>query len=225
MKVSISQSNYIPWKGYFDLIRKSDVFVLYDDMQFTKRDWRNRNQIKTHNGLLWLSIPVLAKGKFFQKINETEINGNDWAIGHWRSIRESYSKAPFFKENEEFFADLYENAKELKLLSEVNSLFIKSICSLLKIETRIISSSEFELKDDRNERLLHICQCLNADTYISGPAAQAYMDINIFNRSKINVEWMDYSHYQEYKQLHGSFTHNVTILDLIFNTGRSLNSL
>ena len=106
-KVAILQSNYIPWKGYFDIINMVDEFILYDDMQYTRRDWRNRNQIKTVDGVKWLTIPVESKGKFFQKINETKVSSSKWAQEHWKAICLNYAKAPYFKTYEPLFADIY----------------------------------------------------------------------------------------------------------------------
>ena len=218
MKVFISQSNYIPWKGYFDAIRRADVFVLYDDMQYTKRDWRNRNQIKTPNGLQWLSIPVKVKGKFFQKISETEVSDLDWALKHWQTIRQNYLKAPFFPEYGPLFETLYHRATE-EGLSQINYLFLKTIAGMLGITTHFRWSSEFDLKGDKSEKLLHICRDLQATHYISGPAAKGYLDEDLFRKNEIDVLWMDYSGYPEYPQLYGPFDHHVSILDLIFNTG------
>lgn len=218
IKVLISQSNYIPWKGYFDAISKADVFVIYDDMQYTRRDWRNRNKIKTQNGVSWLSIPVDVKGKFNQKINETRISDLGWAAKHWETIRHNYCKAAYFQEVKDFFEPLYLNCKEL-YLSEVNFRFIKACCDYLEIKTEFKWSSEFDLKGDKSEKLLNLCLDLKGSTYISGPAAKEYLDLDLFEKSGINLEWMEYSGYPEYPQLHGAFVHHVSILDLLFNTG------
>ncbi|HRI61212.1 MAG TPA: WbqC family protein [Saprospiraceae bacterium] len=218
MKVFISQSNYIPWKGYFDAIQRADVFVLYDDMQYTKRDWRNRNQIKTPNGLQWLSIPVQVKGKYFQKINETEVADQEWPTDHWQCIVQNYRKAPFFPEYGPLFEALYRSATN-KHLSQINYHFLKAIAGILGINTDFRWSSEFELRGDKSEKLLHICKDLQATHYISGPAAKDYLEEDIFRQNGIDVVWMDYSNYPEYPQLFGPFNHFVSMLDLLFNTG------
>ncbi len=223
-KVLITQSNYIPWKGYFDAINMADIFVAYDDMQYTKRDWRNRNQIKTANGPTWLSIPVSVKGKFEQKINETEISDKNWADNHWNAIENAYSKAPYFKEFKPIFKDLYQKASNEILLCKVNLLFLKSISEILKVETEFINSSEFNLKGDKTEKLLNICLDLKATHYITGPAAKNYMDVSLFENAGIEIIWMDYSNYPTYHQLHGEFTHSLSILDLIFNTGEDTSN-
>ena len=217
-KIAILQSNYIPWKGYFDLINMVDEFILYDDMQYTKRDWRNRNKIQTPQGLKWLSIPVEVKGKYFQKINETKINEKDWGKKHWAMIKQNYSKAKYFKEHKNIFEELYLDCNE-EYLSQINYKFIVSICKILGITTTIRWSNEFELTDGQTEKLLGICKDCNADIYISGPAAKDYFDADLAKKENIKVEWMDYSGYKEYNQLSPSFEHGVSILDLIFNEG------
>lgn len=217
-KIAILQSNYIPWKGYFDLINMVDEFILYDDMQYTRRDWRNRNKIKTHNGPIWLSIPVQVKGKYFQKINETIINEADWNKKHWQTIVHNYYKAKYFKEYKELFEHLYLSCDE-KFLSQINYKFIVAINKILGIQTKLRWSSEFDLVDGQTEKLLGICKQSNADIYLSGPAAKDYFDEALAKQENIKVEWMDYKSYKEYEQLYLPFEHSVSILDLIFNEG------
>lgn len=218
-KVAISQSNYIPWKGFFDMINSVDEFVIYDDMQFTKRDWRNRNQIKTANGLLWLTIPVKVRGKFHQKIYETEIESSDWAEKHWKTIQMAYSKAPFFRSQSAKFEALYESASKMPLLSDVNELFLKEICKILEINTPFLHSRDLVLHEEKTQRLVNICQDLKATAYVSGPAAKDYIDSDQFSRAGVQLKWMNYQNYQTYPQLHGDFAHGVSVLDLIFNVG------
>lgn len=217
-KVVITQSNYIPWKGYFDSINMADSLVLYDDMQYTRRDWRNRNMIKTKDGVKWLTIPVDVKGKYFQKINETKVSDRSWAKSHWQTIVHSYSKAEYFNEYKDLFEELYLGCDE-EYLSKVNFRFIEAINRLLGISTPVIWSSEFELLEEKTERLVDICKRLGASDYYSGPAAKAYMNEELFERENIKVHYFDYSGYPQYKQLHGEFTHAVSIIDLIFNEG------
>lgn len=214
----ITQSNYIPWKGYFDAIGLCDVFVIYDEVQYTKRDWRNRNKIITPNGSKWLSIPVASKGKYLQKINETVVSDNAWRKKHWKTIQYNYKKAPHFQTYEALFEDLYLNSEEI-YLSKVNYRFIKAILEILGIEVEMLWSSDFELIGDKTEKLLNICKEINATHYLSGPAAKDYLDESLFNQSNIGVEWMDYGGYPIYNQLYSTFEHGVSILDLIFNTG------
>lgn len=223
-KIAISQSNYIPWKGYIDMIASVDTFVLYDDMQYTKRDWRNRNKIKTPQGVKWLSIPVEVKGKYFQKINETQVSDIAWATSHWSSIQQNYRKAPYYAETAEWLKPLYDQAHEFLLLSDLNRLFLEGICTHLGIKTEIRSSSEFTLAEGKTERLVDLCVQLGADQYVSGESAKSYVVEELFVEKKIGLEWFDISAYPEYPQLDGDFEHFVTILDLFFNTGPRASS-
>jgi hypothetical protein len=215
-KIAILQSNYIPWKGYFDLIAKSDTFVIYDEVQYTKNDWRNRNLIKTTNGPEWITIPV-RQISLDQKIEETKITTHHWAKKHVSTLQGNYSKSPFFKSYKDAIFSLYEIKSEY--ISEINLSFIKGICKLLDINTDIIRSNELNLHGDKNSRLLEACKKLGATTYISGPSAKNYLNVELFDDANIKVDWMDYSDYKEYNQLFPPFQHGVTILDLIFNLG------
>lgn len=217
-KIVITQSNYIPWKGYFDGINIADEFVIYDDMQYTKRDWRNRNQIKTPQGLIWLSVPVEVSGKYFQKINETKISDKAWGQQHWNMLKQNYAKAPCFMETKDAFEELYLN-NNFELLTELNQAFLERIMIFLGIKTTINRSEKFILHEEKTQRLVNICSECNATDYYSGAAAKAYMDESKFTDKNINVHYFDYSGYPEYPQLYGEFQHGVSILDLIFNTG------
>ena len=219
-KVAIVQSNYIPWKGYFDLIHMVDEFVLYDDMQYTRRDWRNRNCIKTPNGLEWLTIPVDVKGKYFQKIRETRVSDPDWAKLHWKTLSHNYAKAARFAEFRELFEELYLGCRE-ELLSRINLRFIEAVCRVLGIGTKLSWSMDYELVDGKTERLVGLCKSTHATHYVSGPSAKDYMDQRLFEQEGIAVSYIDYSGYPEYSQLYGPFEHGVTVLDLLFNEGRN----
>ena len=217
-KVAIVQSCYIPWKGYFDLINMVDDFVLFDEVQYTRRDWRNRNKIKTDKGLLWLTIPVDVKGNYFQAIKDTKIADSKWQSQHWNSIKHYYSKAIFFKQYYDFFNEIYGTFKE-KYLSIINYEFLIKLNELLGIGTRLHWSGDFEFVKGKTERLLCICKRLKASTYVSGPSARDYLDESMFEGEGISVEWMDYGGYPEYRQLYPPFEHAVSIIDLILNEG------
>lgn len=217
-KVSILQSNYIPWKGYFDIINMVDEFILYDDRQYTRRDWRNRNKIKTPNGLQWLTIPVNVKGKYYQKICETTISEKNWNQSHWRTIVHNYSKAKYFAEYKDFFEELYLGTNEI-YLSLLNYRFLKAICNLLNIKTTFSWSMDYEIIEGKSERLVHLCQQAGAIEYLSGPSAKDYIDENLFQHAGIKLTFMEYSGYLEYSQLYPPFVHEVSIIDLIFNEG------
>lgn len=217
-KVAILQSNYIPWKGYFDMIAAVDEFILYDDMQYTRRDWRNRNQIKTPQGVQWLSVPVQVKGKYFQKIRETQIDGHDWAIQHWKTLVQNYRRAAHFDEIASWLEPLY-TEESFTHISQLNRRFIEAICGYLGITTSITNSWDYQLADGKTERLAGLCQQAGGTEYISGPAAREYIDAQIFTEMGIKLSWFDYSGYPEYAQLWGDFSHGVSILDLLFNCG------
>jgi hypothetical protein len=218
-KVAIIQSNYIPWKGYFDIIAAVDEFILYDDMQYTRRDWRNRNQIKTPKGQQWLTVPVKVKGKYHQTIRETEIDGTDWAETHWKSIYQNYRRASYFNEIAELFEPIYRQ-RQYTHISVLNRELIEAVCVYLDITTRISNSWDYLLIDGKTERLVDLCLQAGGTEYISGPSAKDYVKEHFFTERGINLSWFDYSGYPEYPQLWGDFTHGVTILDLLFNCGK-----
>jgi hypothetical protein len=218
-KVAIVQSNYIPWKGYFDMINLVDEFILYDDVQYTRRDWRNRNLIRTATGLQWLTIPVDVKGKYFQKIKDTKISDLHWPKKHWAAITHNYSKADQFAEYKDCFEHLYLSNQE-RFLSDINYKFLVAICELLGIKTRISWSMNYNSTDGKTERLVDLCKQAGATDYLSGPAARHYLDEQLFAREGIALRYMDYSGYPEYTQQSLPFEHRVSIIDLLFNKGR-----
>lgn len=222
-KIAIVQSNYIPWKGYFDLIDSVDEFILYDDAQYTRRDWRNRNKIKTARGTIWLTIPVQVRGKYFQKIKDTVISDPNWQQSHWKSIVHHYSSASYFYDYKEVFEELYLTCQETHL-SQINYRFLTTICTLLSIDTRLSWTMDYQLKADivgKTEKLIQLCKAANADEYLSGPSAKDYIDQTLFERENIKVSYMNYSGYPEYDQLFPPFEPSVSIIDLIFNQGSS----
>jgi hypothetical protein len=216
-RIAILQSNYIPWKGYFDIIGLVDEFVIYDEVQYTKNDWRNRNRIKTPLGLQWITIPVYQKS-LSQKISETKISNYKWGIKNWNTIKANYTKAPYFKLLSGGLEEFYHTMKS-PYLSEINVSIIKLICSLLEIKTVITNSADYELRGDPTEKLVGLCKQVNASHYLSGPAARNYLRENLFEQEGIKIEWADYNEYVEYPQLFPPFEHHVSIIDLIFNAG------
>jgi len=216
-KVAIVQSNYIPWKGYFDMIASVDEFIIYDDMQFTRRDWRNRNLIKTPQGMQWLTVPVQVKGKYSQAIRETALQNNDWAESHWRSLSLNYTRAAHFSTMRERIEPLYQ--ARFNTISELNRYFLEAICDILAIGTPITNCWDYRLIEGKSERLADLCTQAGGTIYVSGPAARDYLDETVFAQRNVAVEWFDYTHYPEYPQLWGEFVHGVSILDLLFNCG------
>ena len=201
------------------MIAAVDEFILYDDMQYTRRDWRNRNQIKTPQGLQWLTVPVKVKGKYYQTIRETEIDGADWQAVHWKSIVQNYKRAPYFAEISEIFEPLY-LSETYGNLSALNRVFIEAVCKYLNIKTRITNSWDYTLLDGKTERLADLCAQAGGSEYISGPSAKDYIEEHFFAERNIKLTWFDYAGYPEYPQLWDGFEHGVTILDLLFNCGQ-----
>jgi hypothetical protein len=217
-KIAILQSNYIPWKGYFDLIASVDEFILYDDMQYTRRDWRNRNQIKTPGGVLWLTVPVQVKGKFHQSIRDTKIDGDDWGAAHWRALTLNYRRAAHFEAVAGIIEPYYRPGRYTHL-SALNRDLIETVCRYLGIGTKIANSWDYQLVEGKTERLADLCAQAGGSEYVSGPSAQDYVDERVFSERGIKLSWFDYAGYPEYPQLWGEFVHGVTILDLLFNCG------
>ncbi|HEY9679188.1 MAG TPA: WbqC family protein [Drouetiella sp.] len=215
---AILQSNYIPWKGYFDLINSVDEFVIYDCVQYTTNDWRNRNKIKTQNGLQWLTIPISSSFSQKDKISEVVTSNNIWRKKHWNSLCTNYAKAPYFSMYKPLLNNLY-NESEESSLSKINRAFIDAICKSLEIKTTISDSSKYVIEGDKNQRLINLCKQTGANVYLSGPAAKSYLDEKEFEANGIAVRWMDYSDYPDYTQLHPPFEHYVSVLDLLFNAG------
>ena len=215
--IVILQSNYIPWKGYFDLIHDADLFVFYDDVKYTKNDWRNRNNIKTESGTKWLTISIESHSS--QKICEVKFKEPRWNIKQWETIKQFYSKAPFFKQYKEFFEDIY-LIQSYNGLSDLNQSIIKRISrEILGINTVFQDSRIYNAVGTKTDRLLDIIKKTNCSTYVSGPAAKSYLEENAFKESGIELIYKNYDGYPEYPQLGEAFNHNVTILDLIFNVG------
>jgi WbqC-like protein family len=218
MRICIIQSCYIPWKGFFDLIGRCDEYVIYDSAQYVKRHWHNRNRIKTGNGVEWLTIPVVSKGRFEQPIDQVEIE-KPWADKHWRALELAYRRAPFFDEFAPTVKSWYERADKEARLTNVNAIFLHGIAGLLGLGTRMVSDAAYPAPGAKTERLLAIVRAAGADRYLSGPSARNYFDEAMFRAAGVTPEWMSYAGYPEYRQLYDGFEHAVTALDLLFNTG------
>jgi hypothetical protein len=216
--VAILQSNYVPWKGYFDLMQSVDEFILYDDVQYTRRDWRNRNRFKSPDGVRWLTIPVQVKGRYLQRIDETLVSDQDWAGKHWSTLLAWYGKAPFFERYCPALEEVYLGMKESHL-SRINRRLLEVLMELLGIITPIRWSTEYAASGSKTERLLSLCQAAEATCYLSGPAAREYLDEDHFRAHGIGVRWMSYEGYPTYDQLYPPFDHHVSVLDLLFNVG------
>jgi len=220
-RVAIVQSCYIPWKGYFDLINGVDEFILYDDVQYTRASWRNRNRVKTPNGAAWLTIPVKMKGRYRQEIRDVVVSDQKWPDRHWKTLCRNYARAPYFETARSAFQDLYAECEQETHLSRINFRFLRAIADMLGIKTRLAWSMDYgPVVEGRTERLVHLCSQAGANEYLSGPAARAYLDESLFHKQGIRVRWMDYEGYPEYDQLFSPpFIHEVSIIDLILNAG------
>ena len=220
MRIAILQPNYIPWKGYFDLIDSVDCFVLLDTVQYTDRDWRNRNRIKTSGGVKWLTIPMSKSSDFRSRlIRDARIAETDWKERHWNTIAENYRAAPRFSIVSPWAEELYRTCQSDRL-SEIDEHFIRGICGYLGIKTTIVTASELEIREtERTERLLSICRYLAADEYVSGPTAKAYLDESRFDLEGIKLSYFSYQGFPEYEQVHPPFVHQVTVIDAILHLG------
>ena len=213
------QPFYLPWKGMFDMIHKSDVFVFYDDVQYVTKNWESRNQIPTANGLTWLSVPVITKGLRDQNICDVAINPNeDWQRKHYKTLSLTYQKAPYFRQYAYLLEEFYVDHKWEKL-SELNEYTTKRLCDALGIQVEFVRSSDYGFTGSKaGEKIIQLCQALQCNHLINGPKAEAYMDPSLFDAAGITVEYMTYN-YPEYRQLFRPFNHFVSVLDMLFNLG------
>jgi hypothetical protein len=228
--IAILQSNYIPWKGYFDIIAAVDEFVIFDEVQFTRRDWRNRNRIVNHGRIQWLTIPVATKGAFDSAVCDIEVVASDWADRHWSTLRHAYGKAPHFHHYAPALERAYAEAARLTLLSAINRHFLKTLCQFLDLATPLLSSSDVPREAaNPTARLVEICKARRADRYVSGPAARAYIDPAMFSTAGIALAYADYAGYPTYVQGTAAFEHGVSMLDVLMRLGpdsrRHLKSL
>lgn len=210
------QSCYLPWRGYFDIVRKSDVFVIHDDIQYTKQDWRNRNRIKSPTGPIWLTVPV-RKETTKGAIDEVLIGGDPaWGISHWRQIEAYYAKAPHYNEYGPIFREIL--SARWESLSALNIHLMRTVCQILEIHTPFVLSSELGLVGQKTDRLIDMCIKVGATRYLSGPSARDYIEPEKFVASGIELVYMSY-HYPSYPQLFGDFMGDLSVLDLVLNCG------
>lgn len=215
-RIAVSQSNYIPWIGYFELISSVSDFVFLDNVQYTSRDWRNRNQIKTPQGKLWLSLEVEVVSKS-SLIQDAVLVKLDEKLNHLEKIRRNYRRSRCFNDTYPKIKEFYESY-EGNSLSGFNRHLIQSLSRELGIETNFHDASEFPNEIDASRRILEICKSLSATVYVSGPSARDYLDLEIFKSQNIEVEWFEYSNLP-YEQLWGDFSQSVSVLDPILNNG------
>jgi hypothetical protein len=218
VRCAIVQPSYIPWRGYFDLMSRVDLFVFYDDVQYDRRGWRNRNRIKTPQGTQWLTIPVHARGAQVESIpiSAIETADTDWPREHLAALTRSYERAPFFEELRPWLERVY--AQPPRLLADFTIALTLDIARILGITTRTLRASSLDVSGAKTERLLQVLRAVGATRYLSGPSARAYLDVELLESAGIGVEWMTYDD-PEYPQLYPPFDPHVTVLDLLFMTG------
>ena len=216
MRIGILQPGYLPWLGFFEQLHKADVFVIYDDVQYDKNGWRNRNRIKTASGPQWLTVPVMAGGKPLIKDVAVD-NGHDWARKHLLSIRQNYSRAPFFADHIGAFEEAY--ARRWELLVDLDLHFIAVLARAMGLDTgKLVRSSSIAVQGDRIERIMRLCEHFKADVFYEGAAGKDYIDAERFAAKGIRVEFQDYQH-PRYRQLFGDFVPHLSAADLLFNHG------
>lgn len=215
-RVAILQSNYVPWRGYFDLMDDADVFIVYDEVQYTKNDWRNRNKLKTRQGTGWLTVPVRRDG-LDTRIDEARIDWTgDWTGRHRSQLTDSYRDAPHWEPVAGEFLAIIEKRHER--LSALNLDLLRWAAARLGIATELITSGTLPGGEGKTGRLVALVKAAGGTSYLSGPAAESYLDLDAFTRAGIAVEYKSYD-YAPYPQLWGPFEGAVSILDLLLNTG------
>ncbi|MFH2145758.1 MAG: WbqC family protein [Candidatus Omnitrophota bacterium] len=224
MIISIMQPGYLPWLGFFELMYNCDLFVLLDDVQYTKRDWRNRNRIRTKDGWIWLTVPVWSKNKQLQLINEAKINPyNDWRENHLKALEINYYRARYFSEYFPYFKKLY--ASNWEYLLDLDIEIINWIAKALDIKTPIMKSSSLNAEGIKEKKIINICKKLDATELYDSKAAQDILDLNKLNEEKIKIKFQDYQH-PIYKQVYEPFIPYMSAIDLLFQYGpESLNIL
>jgi hypothetical protein len=219
VRCAIVQPSYIPWRGYFDLIRRVDIFVFYDDVQYDRRGWRNRNRIKTPRGSEWLTIPVHARGAQLTAlpICAVETADSNWPAEHLAALRRNYRAAPHFERYEQWLIETY--ASRPPLLADFTIQTTMELARMLGVhQTRFLRASSLRVSGRKTDRLLAVLETLGATTYLSGPSAQNYIEPEKFDRAGVALEWMTYD-YPEWPQLHPPYDGHVSVLDLLFMTG------
>jgi WbqC-like protein family len=222
--VAIIQSNYLPWRGYFDIIRRCDLFIIGDTVQYTTRDWRNRNSIKTPTGKRWITIPVHNAPQTTTMIADVQVADAGWTTRHTDILRQNYREAAAFRQVSPWLFGLLEELRDEAFLSRINIRLLREIAARLGISTPIRYSTEFVSREeqhalDKNRRTLAVCRAAGATCYLSGPAARNYLDEELLGTHGVDVAWMSYGDYPPYPQLWGPFEPNVSIVDLLFNVG------
>lgn len=220
MRAVVLQPTYLPWMGYFELIDATDVYVVFDHVQFVKKGWQQRNRIKTPNGVIWLTIPV-KKAPRGTRICDIEISWEreNPLEKHWETIAFGYGKAPYFNKYKFLFEEIY--SKRYTLLRDLNVELIKTICNILGIKTKILFSSELNLSDEdmgKTEKIVNLCKKVGITYLYDGKSAQDFIDLSLFEKEKIQIAFQDF-HHPTYPQRYGDFIPYMSVIDLLLNTG------
>ena len=218
MRIGILQPGYLPWLGFFEQVYRSDVFVLYDDVQYDKNGWRNRNRIKTPAGNQWLTVPVCYRFSERPQVKDVRVNNaTPWSRKHWRALEMNYAKAPFLDAYRPFFEETYTHDWELLIDLDLHLIF--GLTEALGMDTgKFVRSSSLAIAGDRLERLVRICDHFGADVFYEGAAGSSYIDESVFKSHGIRVEYQHYEH-PTYRQLHGEFVPYLSVVDLLLNHG------
>jgi len=223
-RVAIVQSNYIPWRGYFSLISTCDVFVILDSVQYTKNDWRNRNQLCGPNGLFWLTIPI-RRDSTRGSIYEARATSSQWISNHLTSIRQTLSGLPFCESALDSVEPVFRSLESEASLHAINMALIRAICDLTAIRSTLLVDSDVSTLSTRDEeidpteRLIDVCKRVGATSYLTGPRGIDYLDLDSFRKANIHIEVADYSKLPIYRQKFEGFMPNVSVLDFIAAVG------
>ncbi len=218
MIAAVTQPEHLPWLGWFDKARQADVLVLLDNVQFKKRYFENRNRIRSSNGPVWLTVPVLTRGRSTQTIRQVEIDPTaDWAPGQWKAIRLSYARAPHFERYASFLDEIY-LGRSWRRLSELNETFIRWGLERFGYRPKVLRASELGIQERASALLASICEEVGADCYLSGISGKDYLDESEFSRRGVCVRYQEF-HHPVYEQIHGEFEPCMSFLDLLFNEG------
>ena len=217
MILTAHQPCYLPWLGLFHKVARADRFISFNQVQYQAKDWNNRNQIKSEHGTLWLSVPVLRKGRLDRSYADIKINNEvAWQRKHWNTLKANYSKAPYFKKYADFFEDTYD--RDWKYLVELNESMLQWFFDILGLDRKVESAADFDFVGEKSDLVLDMCRKTNAQTYIFGPQGVNYADTAAFEACDINLIFDSYNH-PEYPQLQGDFISHLSIVDLLFNCG------
>ena len=219
MILTAHQPTYLPWLGLFHKISLADTFCVFDNVQYEKKSYINRNKIKTSNGPLLLSVPVETKNHRETKICDIRIAERQWSRKHFKSIELAYKKAPFYSDYISQLGEVLLGQKYI-FLKDLNHELMKFFLKELKIETAVVFASDYNFVGNKSDLIIDMCKKLGATSYIFGSQGHDYADRNLFQDAQIEISFQDYNH-PEYPQLHNNFEPYMSIVDLLFNVGRN----